>query len=328
MNRREKILGGTVVSLVAAWAGSAWYGDYQDALSARRTAVQDAKARLADVNLALAQGRSAVQQLEVWQERSLPNNRERALSLYKAWLLAKTKDAGLAVDDIKPSARTTASAAYTTIGYQMEATGPLSAVAAMLYEFYRSPQLHQITRLRLNRPVGESPLQVTLEVEALSLPGAVAADSLPEGDSKRLKLASLEAYQKSLGERDLVNVYQPPAPPADATAGREASPAKADDSEHARFSATVPGSKGLQAWINVSTTGETLHLSAGDALKVGNLEGRIISIEARSLVLQTGEKKFRVALGQPLRGGKELDADGPARNGQPFRERRRPPPPG
>jgi hypothetical protein len=318
MNQREKILGAFVLLLVVAWAGSVWYGHYQEKLTARRAAVQDAKSRLANVNLALAEGRMAVQQLEAWQERSLPSSRERALSLYKAWLLAKAKDAGLSVDDIKPSARTSASAAFTTIGYRIEATGTLPAVAAMLYEFYRSPQLHQITQLRLSRPVGDSPIRVTFEVEALSLPGA-ATDSLPEGDSKRLKLASLEAYQKSLSERDLVTVFAEKGP---ATTEATVS-ATADDSEHARFSATVPGARGLQAWINVSTTGETLHFTAGEPLKVGQLEGQILSIEPRSLTYQTGEKKFRVPLGQSLRGGKELDADTATSSEPPPRGRRR-----
>ena len=325
MNQREKILAVVVGLLVAAWAASSWYGDYQDTLAARRAAVQEAKSRLAEVSDALAQGRKAVQQLEAWQERSLPNNRERALSLYKAWLLAKAKDAGLAVDDIKPSARTTASTAYATVGYQLEAAGPLSAVAAMLYEFYRSPQLHQITRLQLSRPVGESQIRAALEVEALSLPGAVAANSLPDGDSNRLKLASLEAYQKSLGERDLVSAYTTPKATAEGNATPDAKPAA---SESARFSATVPGGKGLQAWINFPGTGETLHLSAGDPLKVGDLEGKIISIEPRSLILQTGQKKFRVALGQSLDHGKEIDPDGAATNEAPISERRDSSPPG
>jgi hypothetical protein len=145
---------------------------------------------------------------------------------------------------------------------------------------------------------------------------------LPDGDSQRLKLASLEAYQKSLGERDLVSVYAEKGSSDEATAS-----AQVDDSEHARFSATVPGGKGLQAWINVSTTGETLHFAAGDALKVGKLEGQILSIEPRSMTYQTGEKKFRIALGQSLRGGKELDA-GPAVSSEPPSERPGSSPPG
>jgi hypothetical protein len=316
MNLREKLLAAAVVALVAAWAGSSWLADYRDALAARRTAVEDAKIRLLEANSALTKGRKAVEQLEHWQDRSLPSNRETALSLYKAWLLAKAKDAGLAVDDIKPSPRTVTSPAYAAVGYQMEASGSLSAVAAMLYEFYRSPQLQQITHLRLSRPVGQSQLQLTLEVEALSLPGAVATNTLPTGDPRPLRLASLEAYQKNLVERDLVTVYTP----------RGTTPESTPDSQAARFSATVPGAGGLQAWINIPATGETLHLSAGDTLTVAGLDAKVVSIEPRALVLQTGETTLRVALGQPLRAGNEIEAAPAASNAPPTRERASPPP--
>jgi hypothetical protein len=320
MNRREKILAGVVLSLGALYLGNIWFGKYTTAVSARRSAVQDAQSRLADVNLSLAQGRSAVQQLEEWQTRSLPDNRERALSLYKAWLLAKAKEAGLAVDDIKPAARSTSSAAYGTIGYQIDATGSLSSVVALLYEFYRSPLLHQITRLRLTRNTASSQLQVGLEVEALSLNGAIATDKLPEGDSKRLKLTSLEAYQKSLTERDLANIYTPPRPPRPAVAKRESSaPPKFDDAEHAYFTAAVGNGQRMQAWINVRTTGETLRLGVGDPLKVGTLEGEVVSVDPRRLVFKSGEKTLSIALGQSLRAGKELGSLG-APSGEPPAE--------
>ena len=308
MNKREKLLAGAILLLIAAWGAKSLYGRYQTALDDRRTKLQDATTRLSDVNLAAAQGRSAVEQMEAWQQRSLPANSEKARSLYKAWLLAKAKEAGLTVSDIKLAPRTSSSKAYDAIGYQVEASGSLSAVAAMLYEFYRSPQLQQITRLRLVRPPGAPHLQVSLDVEALSLPGAIATDRLPEGDSKRLKLASLAEYQKTLGERDLVTVYTAPQPPQPAGERRDPpAPPKFDDAEQARFSATVSSGKGLQAWINVRTTGETLHLAAGDPVKVGALEGEIVSVEPRSLVLKIGDKMFRVALGEFLRKGTPLE---------------------
>jgi hypothetical protein len=52
-----------------------------------------------------------------------------------------------------------------------------------------------------------------------------------------------------------------------------------------------------------------MYLSAGDPLKVGALEGKIVSVDTRSLVYETEGKKFRVALGESLRKGKELPAD-------------------
>jgi prevent-host-death family protein len=84
-------------------------------------------------------------------------------------------------------------------------------------------------------------------------------------------------------------------------------------STSARGTVTVTGAVGSggawQAWINVRTTGETLHLAVGDPLKVGTLEGQIVSVEPRSLVYESGEKKFSVALGQSLRDGKELKTE-------------------
>jgi hypothetical protein len=309
MNQREKMLAVMVALIIAALGVNSLYSRYQSAVTRRTDAVTEAQKRLFAVNRKLAQGRAAVRQLQDWESRSLPADREKALTLYKAWLLEKAKQAGLEVNDINPSSRPSASTAYSAIGYQIKATGTLQSVAAMLYEFYRSPQLHQITRLQLNRPQGTTNIEVSLDVEALSLPRAEATDKLPEGDSKRLKLASLEEYQKTLSERDLVSVYTPPRPPV-AERSEPPKPPKFDDAEQAHFTASLGPAEALQAWITVRTTGETMHLSAGDEIKVGALEGKIVSIEGRSLVYESEGKKFRVALGESLRKGKELAPDG------------------
>lgn len=318
MNRREKILGAVILLILAAVGMKSLYGRYQTAIERRTDAVVDAQKRLFTVNRKLAEGRAAVRQMQDWQAQSLPNDREKALTLYKAWLLDKAKEAGLEDYDISPSSRPSASTSYSAIGYQISAKGTLSSVAAMLYEFYRSPQLHQITRLHLSRPQGSPKIEVSLDVEALSVPGAEAIDKLPEGDSKRLKLASLEEYKKTLDDRDLVNVYTPPRPPREPPVRREPpAPPKFDDSDETRFSATTGPVDSLEAWINVQTTGETLHLKAGDALKVGALDAKIVSIDRFSLVYETDGRKFEVPLGEFLRKGKELAADDSAAKEKP-----------
>jgi len=311
MNRREKMLAVAVGLLVVALLGRSMYGRYQRALETRTEAVADAQKQLFAVNRKLAQGRAALRQMHDWQGRSLPADQERALTLYKAWLLEKAKAAGLEVSDITPPSRSGGSGAYKTIGYTITAKGSLSNVASMLYEFYRSPQLHQVTKLLLNRPQGTADVEVSMEVEALSLPGAEATDKLPEGDSKRLRLAKLEEYKKTFEDRDLASVYTPPRPPGTPLAGqRDSAPPKFDDAEQAHFSGSTAGPTGApKAWINVRTTGETMYLSAGDDLKIGSLEGKIVSVDNRSLVYEAGGKKFRVALGDSLRKGKELPAD-------------------
>ena len=309
MSQREKLLAGIVLLLVLGWGARSLYGRYQRAIDLRASELSDAQEELALVQHALRRGEQAVRQMEAWRERSLPDNREKADSLYKAWLLDKAKQAGLAVRNTNPAARPTPSLAFTAIGYRIEATGSLSSVASMLYEFYRSPKLHQIRMLRLDRQLGSNQLLVTLEAEALILPGAATSDKLPEGESKRLKLASLADYHKTFNERNLTSVYTPPRPAETARSDRPTSP-DFDHSEQAHFSGQVSKGDGWEAWIYVRTTGEMLHVSPGDPVKVGALEGEIVAIEPRSLVLQIGDKKFRVALGESLRKCKELDADG------------------
>lgn len=315
MNPREKMLAAVVGVVVLGWGGKIMVDKYFAALDARSRDLSQAQERLETASKRLTDGREAAHKLSEWEKRSLPEDRERALTLYKAWLLEKAKTAGLEVNDINPAARSSASDAYTAIGYSIKASGSLTSIANMLYEFYRSPQLQQVTKLQLGRPMGSSKVDVVLEVEALSLPGAEATDKLPEGESKRLKLASFDDYKKTLTERDIVTVYTPPRPPRPPVAERPEppKPPKFDDAEQAHFTGSTTGTNGqLEAWINVRTTGETQHLAAGDDLKVGALEGKIVTVETRQLVYEAEGKKFRVALGESLRKGKEIKAEGSA----------------
>ncbi len=313
MNKREQILAAGVLALVALWAGNHFYGNYEKALNARDSDIEVARSKLDEAEHRLKEGHAAAAQVDAWQQRALPANYDKALSLYKAWLLAKAKDSGLVVSDITLMPTTSNTTAYKAVGYQVVANGSLSSVVSMLYEIYHSPQLHQISRLQLTRPPGSSQLSVSLDIEALSMKGAAATDKLPEGDLKRLKLTSADAYKKSLAERDLVAVYTPPRPPAPPREHHEpTAPPKYDDANLAVFSGAVSSGDGWQAWINVRSTGETLRLVAGDPVKVGALEGKIVSVEPRALVYSTGEKKFRVALGESLRKGKEIGGKGAA----------------
>jgi hypothetical protein len=307
MTKREKVLAGSVVVLLGGLGGQRLYNRFQDAVDARQSQVQAAQIKLHDVNLTVAQGRRALKQVEQWQRRSLPSDREKALTLYKAWLLEMAKKSGLAVTDIKLAPGTLRSTTFSAVGYQLTGSGSLSAITAMLYEFYDSPYLHQITKLQLSRPPGAPQMQVLLDVEALSLPGADAVDKLPEGKSNRLRLASLNDYQKSLGERDLATAYSPPRPPAPKIERRETTqPPKFDDAEQAHFTAALSDGDKWVAWINVRTTGETLHVGAGDPVKVGALDAQVVSIEPKALVVKIGEKNYRVPLGESLRKGKEI----------------------
>ena len=303
MTKREKILAAAVLGLLILFGAKSLLGRYSGLVDRRQSQLYNAKRDLADAEMALARGRLAVRKMEAWQEQSLPADRDVAVSLYRSWLLERCKAAGLTVDDVNPDARSARTTAFSSIGYVVEARGSLKSVVSLLYEFYRSAQLQQITRLRLRPSTDPSQLAVSLRVEALILPGATNTDKLSDGTTDRLALASVDEYQKQLVDRNLFVAYTPPQPERQNNVVREQPPAppKFDAAKHAYVTGIVQTGGKLQAWITVRTTGEVLRLFEGDELKVGLLEGRIVSIAPRMVVLEAGDEQLNVELGHSLR---------------------------
>jgi hypothetical protein len=312
MNQREKILAGLLILMIAAWGGKVLLGRQRTASALRERDLETARQQLDKSTLAIASGRHAKRQFDKWQELSLPSNRDVAHSLYRAWLLQKLKDAGLAIEDISPNERTSVSTAYQSIGYVVEAKGTLSAVTKFLYEFYRGTQLQQISKLQLTSTTGATDLHIQLQIEALILPGAKQTDKLPEGKSDRLKLASAADYEKSIVGRDLFKPYTPPRPPRETVRTPPKPPVpKFDEASQAYVTGIVKSGDKLQAWINVRTTGETLRVQEGDDVEVGALKGKVESIEPRLLVVKTDDEKLlRVQLGHSLREEEKEKAKG------------------
>ena len=118
MNKREQILAAAVVALVALYGGYHFYGKYTKALHARQADLEAARTKLDEANHKLKEGHRAVEQMEAAQQRALPANFDKALSLYKAWLLAKAKDPASrsAISRYSPTASN--NAAYKAIGYK------------------------------------------------------------------------------------------------------------------------------------------------------------------------------------------------------------------
>jgi type II secretion system (T2SS) protein M len=301
MSQREKTLAAAVLSLFLLWGGGKLWGRYNDSLANQRTSLIAAQSKLDDAKLALERGLSAVKQLEAWQAQSLPADRDVAQTLYREWLRAKCSDAGVTLDDIQTDQRTTRTEAYTTIGYTITAHGSLKAVTSLLYSFYRSTQLQQITRMQVRPGADAGQLSILLQIEALVLPGSANSAKLPEGVSNRLAKASADDYVKSITGRNLLTAYSPPhAEPPPGSANAEPPKPKFDDAEFAFVTGIVEVDGRLQAWITVRTTAEELRVFAGDSVKVGQFEGKVVSISPRMVVLQCDKEELHIGLGHSL----------------------------
>ncbi|MFM2217827.1 MAG: hypothetical protein RL240_2145, partial [Planctomycetota bacterium] len=89
-----------------------------------------------------------------------------------------------------------------------------------------------------------------------------------------------------------IKVGEPP-PPAK-------KPKEFDVAAQAFISALVSDGKGPQAWIRSKTEDKTLFLREGENLKLGDVQGKVISIGANFIELETEGKRWTVGLDEPL----------------------------
>jgi hypothetical protein len=304
MTTREKTLAAAVAAMALLWGGGRMWTRYTNSVAAKRAQLLTAEQQLGEAKLAIAQGEAALAQIAAWQDRSLPADREAAQSDYRVWLQTQLKSAGLIVEDVQPIQRLAPSAGYSAIGFTVNAHGPLKSLTDFLHDYYRSPLLQQITRLQLRPDTNPQQLKISVQTEALILPGTFN-EKLPEGVADRSAKPKVADYETSIGGRNVFTVYRPPRPePPPRTVRDTPPPPKFDDAKFAFFSGTVQTDGRIQAWINVRTTGETLRLFEGDDVKVGLFEGKVVAIEPRAIVVKTGDDELRVELGHNLREGK------------------------
>lgn len=311
MNQREKVLAAGVAVLLVGWGASGLWQRYQSAVDGRSDALLDIRNQVERAKLEAHIARSAAKDLETYQERSLPSDRNVAQSEYRDWLIDRLGGAGLAMDDVKAIGSSGRPGdAFESLTFTAVASGTLESVTKFLDGFHRSGQLHKITALKLKPSPEGTGLDVNITIQALIVPGVTRKGELATGEADRLTLADSDAYVKSIVGRNIFERYSPPPPPipprpAVVRAPGPPPPPKFDDARHAYVTGIVSASEGLQAWVTVRTTGEVLRLKAGDTFSVGQMSGSVESVTNTELVLLCGQDRTRLKLGQPLRGEPE-----------------------
>ena len=302
MTQREKLLALVVLTIFVAVLANTAVKRYFEEVDRREKALMAARDQLGETKLAAARGRRAMEQVEAWQKRSLPDDRQLAQAQYKTWLVEKLKHAGLenSIHSLPNAAR---GAAYESVGYRIKAEGELDAIITFLEDFYRCDQLHKITFLQLQPKADSTKIDVSINVEALMVQGADKTQSVSEGVSDRLQLADVEAYRNSVVSR---NIFKP-FTPEEQTASSEGESTPTDEAANA-FVTFISGG---QVWITVRV-GEphrVLRLRQGDKIEIAGFQGKIEEVRRQAVVVASGEQRLLFAWGKNLSEGRQLTDD-------------------
>ncbi|MGQ9575072.1 MAG: hypothetical protein ACUVUC_07115 [Thermoguttaceae bacterium] len=308
LSRREKLLAVAAGVLVLGFAGRGLAVLLTRPISDRLARIATLQKELLDKQERADAAARAQAKMQEWCRVALPSDVRVAKSVYQTWLLdlaVRKKLRNLTVD---PGATHERRGVFSRFTYTVHGLGSLERLVEFLYDFYSAPHLHRITDLTIKPREKSSELDLTIVVEALSLPNADRRDKLAQGPANRLKVADLAVYQKAIAGRNPFAPYTEPRPPAPPPRPieRPPEPPKEPPFDISRFAYItgifrVDGNPGL--FLQTRTTGEMKTLYPGDSFHVGPLKGKIAEINDREVIvaLEGHPEPVKVALGESLK---------------------------
>ncbi len=228
----------------------------------------------------LAEARTAGRKIASWQQKSLPADTENARSLYRNWLLETVRSAKLQNATVDSGSVANRRGLYRSMPFNIQARGGIHEITTALFHFEKSNQLHRVVSLRLTPVAATGQFDLAMGVEALMVPGT-SRTSLNPGESKLLASADLRDYD--IIARD--NIF--------GIGINHQNPMQMTILSAVTYRDGVP-----TAWITEQIDGRVHKLAAGAAFETTALAGRIVTVEEKSVVIETGGDQLTMTLGQ------------------------------
>lgn len=311
LSKREKLLAGVVGGLLVVVTGRVGWTLLEGLGGGRSAQIAAFSDRLEKLQDQALKAKRDQDQMAEWNRRALPSDVARAGSLYQNWLLEIAGKAGFRQKKVDPGEVRARSDMFSVLPFTLRGNATLDELVAFLFNFYSAGHVHQIRRMTVKPIENSKDLDVTLTIEALSLPTADRKDQLTQQPVKRLALGSLEEYRKVIGGRNILAPYRPPV----VDKPREKRPAEPetppfDPSKYAHVTGIVEVGGRAQVWIKARTTDEKFQLHEGEKFRIGSFEATVAQIHPREVEIEVNGKRHTIPLGASVRGT-EAEAKGP-----------------
>jgi hypothetical protein len=217
--------------------------------------------------------------------RSLPSKDDFAKSLYQNYLMDLAGETGIRESRIDPGSvavvKTQNKTHYNKYTFTLHGKGSLDKIAEFLRQFYKADYLHLVRKVS-PRPVKNSQdMDVSITIEALSLPQARANRTLPKIDEQQLAITDNDKIMlKRITDRSLFSAFVPARQEPEPRSREELRPPNHfDQSPYCYVIAVVEVNGKPQVWIDLRTEGKKFRLYEGEMFQLGNVRCFVRKIE-------------------------------------------------
>ena len=297
LQKREKIIAGFVGLLTLAALYYLWPSNDVSLADMRKNRdTLNKKVETKEAQLLMA--REARVRLTDLQRRALPADPKEASRQYNGWL-SKLAHLNFKNVNITPTEPQPHGKVYVAFSFTITCQGNLEQLTRFLYEFYSAGHLQKIRSMNITPQKNPADLELTISVEALSLPGSKQTDKLSTEPAKRLKHASVEAYKKTIVDRNLFAAYKSKDKNGDRD--KPKAPAQVNPLQFSYLTAIIESDGIPEAWLFERTTGETLKLHQGDEFTIGKVKGKVNRIGYNDIDVEINGQVHTVSYGNNLK---------------------------
>jgi hypothetical protein len=216
MTAREKKLAlmlGSVLVFLGVWLG---WRKVSGIFEEREARLSSKLAELSRRDMLEIELHENVERMDAWRERSLPSDERQAGTLYQNWLLQLIDSPDVRLHNAQvEAARPSRMEENLRLPFTVSGRGTLAQVTAFLHGFYRSGQLHKITRLTITPQEDSGLLEMRAVVEAIMMPEATTngqprLSELAAAPAEPLRYGDLAKYQEVINGRHIFSTNEPP----------------------------------------------------------------------------------------------------------------------
>lgn len=305
LNQRERILMIAVLTIAGGYAlfllaHRAFFGP----VAAQAAAISKLTDDLAAKDKQVQQAFDIRKKLSKLEEISLPTNDAEATTVYGGFLWKLLQDSKIEEPSLTPGPGKTVNMkakGYTRIPFTIGGKASVESLTDLLYRFYEPNLLQQVRRLTINTKSGSGKLDITLEVEGLSLHSAAPRNELlPKGAETGGRIVDGKSRNdfKLIAQKNIFAPYQAPVT-STPTIERPKQP-EIDAMQFVVFVGAPAAGDGFEAMFYDQIKPDHVTLLAGDEFDLAGVKGKVIAIDDRQLLFEAGGKQWSLALGKRL----------------------------